>query len=132
METGTFPKIHRKKSTKIIWVRIREMRIIKRIFDPQLRESIHLFPLLTVNFIGTLGFSIVLPFMVFLINKMGWQFFYLWASKFDVSNIANSLYIDFRSFHGFNILDYIRFQNFHSIHFRLSTIKLILIYKSLL
>ena len=44
---------------------------LKRIFDSRLRESIHLFPLLTVNFIGTLGFSIVLPFMVFLVNKMG-------------------------------------------------------------
>src|SRR6188474_3404317 len=29
------------------------------------------FPLLLVNFIGTLGFSIVLPFLVFLVMKFG-------------------------------------------------------------
>lgn len=57
---------------------------LKRIFDPQLRESIHLFPLLIVNFIGTLGFSIVLPFMVFLINKMGGNSF--------IYGLVNSMY----------------------------------------
>jgi hypothetical protein len=30
-----------------------------------------LFPILIVNFIGTLGFSIVLPFLVFLVTKFG-------------------------------------------------------------
>src|SRR6187200_2824889 len=30
-----------------------------------------LFPLLLVNFVGTLGFSIVLPFLVFLVMKFG-------------------------------------------------------------
>src|SRR6266496_320845 len=30
-----------------------------------------LFPILLVNFIGTLGFSIVLPFLVFLVTKFG-------------------------------------------------------------
>src|SRR5574339_372032 len=30
-----------------------------------------LFPILLVNFIGTLGFSIVLPFVIFLIMKLG-------------------------------------------------------------
>lgn len=30
-----------------------------------------LFPILLVNFIGTLGFSIVLPFLVFLVNRFG-------------------------------------------------------------
>ena len=30
-----------------------------------------LFPLLLVNFIGTLGFSIVLPFLVFLVKDFG-------------------------------------------------------------
>lgn len=30
-----------------------------------------LFPVLTVNFIGTLGYSIVLPFLVFLVNDFG-------------------------------------------------------------
>ena len=33
--------------------------------------SIPLLPILTVNFIGTLGFSIVLPFLVFLVTKWG-------------------------------------------------------------
>ena len=35
--------------------------------------SIPLLPILTVNFIGTLGFSIVLPFLVFLVTKWGGQ-----------------------------------------------------------
>jgi MFS transporter, DHA1 family, tetracycline resistance protein len=30
-----------------------------------------LFPILLVNFIGTLGFSIVLPFLVFLVRDFG-------------------------------------------------------------
>src|SRR5690242_15210422 len=30
-----------------------------------------LFPLLLVNFVGTLGFSIVLPFLVFVVMKFG-------------------------------------------------------------
>src|SRR5207342_46668 len=30
-----------------------------------------LFPIMLVNFIGTLGFSIVLPFLVFLVMKFG-------------------------------------------------------------
>ena len=30
-----------------------------------------LFPILLVNFVGTLGFSIVLPFLVFLVMKLG-------------------------------------------------------------
>jgi len=30
-----------------------------------------LFPILLVNFVGTLGFSIVLPFLVFLVMKFG-------------------------------------------------------------
>ena len=57
---------------------------LKRIFDPRLRESIHLFPLLTVNFIGTVGFSIVLSFMVFLVNKTGGNSF--------IYGLANSIY----------------------------------------
>ena len=34
-------------------------------------KRISLFPILTVNFIGTLGFSIVLPFLVFLVTRFG-------------------------------------------------------------
>jgi MFS transporter, DHA1 family, tetracycline resistance protein len=30
-----------------------------------------LFPILLVNFVGTLGFSIVLPFLVFVVMKFG-------------------------------------------------------------
>jgi DHA1 family tetracycline resistance protein-like MFS transporter len=33
--------------------------------------AISLFPVLTVNFLGTLGLSIVLPFMVFLVTRLG-------------------------------------------------------------
>jgi MFS transporter, DHA1 family, tetracycline resistance protein len=61
---------------------------MKHIFDSQLRESIHLFPLLVVNFIGTLGFSIVLPFMVFLVNKLGGNSF--------IYGLANSMYPTFQ------------------------------------
>src|ERR671928_592171 len=35
------------------------------------KEQILLFPLLLINFIGTLGFSIVLPFLVFLVIDLG-------------------------------------------------------------
>ncbi|MDQ3884583.1 MAG: MFS transporter [Thermoproteota archaeon] len=35
------------------------------------KEKISLFPLLLINFIGTLGFSIVLPFLVFLVINLG-------------------------------------------------------------
>ena len=34
-------------------------------------ESVSLLPILAVNFIGTLGFSIVLPFLVFLVTRWG-------------------------------------------------------------
>ncbi|MDH3691775.1 MAG: MFS transporter, partial [Gammaproteobacteria bacterium] len=33
--------------------------------------AISLLPILSVNFVGTLGFSIVLPFLVFLVTKWG-------------------------------------------------------------
>ena len=36
---------------------------------PPVRVSIY--PILTVNFVGTLGFSIVLPFLVFLVTRLG-------------------------------------------------------------
>ncbi len=38
---------------------------------PQTEKNIPLLPLLAVNFIGTLGFSIVLPFLVFLVDRLG-------------------------------------------------------------
>jgi MFS transporter, DHA1 family, tetracycline resistance protein len=34
-------------------------------------ENVSLLPILAVNFIGMLGFSIVLPFLVFLVNRLG-------------------------------------------------------------
>src|SRR5438093_9011096 len=34
-------------------------------------SQIRLFPILLVNFIGTLGFSIVLPFLIFVVMKFG-------------------------------------------------------------
>lgn len=36
-----------------------------------LEKTTHLFPILLVNFMGTLGFSIVLPFLVFLVKDFG-------------------------------------------------------------
>jgi len=35
------------------------------------KEVTQLYPILLVNFIGTLGFSIVLPFLVFLVRNFG-------------------------------------------------------------
>ena len=35
------------------------------------KETIHLYPILLVNFISTLGFSIVLPFLIFLVRDFG-------------------------------------------------------------
>ena len=32
---------------------------------------VSVFPILAVNFVGTLGFSIVLPFLVYLVTKLG-------------------------------------------------------------
>ncbi len=34
-------------------------------------EPISIYPILAVNFVGTLGFSIVLPFLVFLVTRLG-------------------------------------------------------------
>ena len=34
-------------------------------------NNISLIPILLVNFIGTLGFSVVLPFLVFLVTRFG-------------------------------------------------------------
>ena len=38
---------------------------------PQKEKKISLTPVLMVNFIGAMGFSIVLPFLVFLVARMG-------------------------------------------------------------
>ncbi|MDQ3836889.1 MAG: hypothetical protein M3270_08150, partial [Thermoproteota archaeon] len=35
------------------------------------KEKNSLFPLLLITFVGTLGFSIVLPFLVFLVTDLG-------------------------------------------------------------
>jgi MFS family permease len=56
--------------------------------DPPISESISLLPLLTVNFIGVLGFSIVLPFLVFLVNRLGGNAF--------VYGLASSMYPAFQ------------------------------------
>lgn len=56
--------------------------------DPPISESISLLPLLTVNFIGTLGFSIVLPFLVFLVNRLGGNAF--------IYGLASSMYPAFQ------------------------------------
>lgn len=53
-----------------------------------IRENISLLPLLTVNFIGTLGFSIVLPFLVFLVNRLGGNAF--------IYGLASSMYPAFQ------------------------------------
>jgi MFS family permease len=40
-------------------------------YKNQSAETISIYPILTVNFVGTLGFSIVLPFLVFLVTRYG-------------------------------------------------------------
>ena len=39
--------------------------------EPAFPEQPSILPILSVNFVGTLGFSIVVPFMVFLVAKWG-------------------------------------------------------------
>jgi len=39
--------------------------------SPGIANAISIYPILSVNFIGTLGFSIVLPFLVFLVTRWG-------------------------------------------------------------
>lgn len=56
--------------------------------DPPTGERISLLPLLIVNFIGTLGFSIVLPFLVFLVNRLGGNAF--------IYGLASSMYPAFQ------------------------------------
>ncbi|HYY49679.1 MAG TPA: hypothetical protein VE643_02315 [Nitrososphaeraceae archaeon] len=38
---------------------------------PNSQSQVQLFPILLINFVGTLGFSIVLPFLVFLVKDFG-------------------------------------------------------------
>jgi MFS family permease len=38
---------------------------------PQAKQKVSIFPILTVNFAGTLGFSIVMPSLVFLVTRFG-------------------------------------------------------------
>jgi MFS transporter, DHA1 family, tetracycline resistance protein len=40
-------------------------------YVPNAQGKIQLFPILLINFVGTLGFSIVLPFLVFLVKDFG-------------------------------------------------------------
>lgn len=56
--------------------------------DPRTGENISLLPILAVNFIGTLGFSIVLPFLVFLVNRLGGNAF--------IYGLASSMYPAFQ------------------------------------
>ncbi|WP_440948910.1 MFS transporter [Methanosarcina sp. T3] len=56
--------------------------------DPPAEEKISLLPLLAVNFIGTLGLSIVLPFLVFLVNRLGGNAF--------IYGLASSMYPAFQ------------------------------------
>lgn len=66
----------------------KESRIHDNSPAPPIRETISLFPLLTVNFISTLGFSIVLPFLVFLVNRLGGNAF--------IYGLASSMYPAFQ------------------------------------
>lgn len=56
--------------------------------QPHTGEKISLLPILSVNFIGTLGFSIVLPFLVFLVNRLGGNAF--------IYGLASSMYPAFQ------------------------------------
>jgi MFS family permease len=38
---------------------------------PSRPQSVSIYPILSVNFVGTLGFSIVVPFLVFLVTRLG-------------------------------------------------------------
>lgn len=39
--------------------------------DQARRAPVSIYPILSINFVGTLGFSIVLPFLVFLVTRLG-------------------------------------------------------------
>ena len=49
----------------------KESRSQKNNPSPHTGKNVPLLPILAVNFIGTLRFSIVLPFLVFLVNRLG-------------------------------------------------------------
>lgn len=44
---------------------------MSKIIKDQSKNKVPLYPILTVNFVGTLGFGIVLPFLVFLVTRYG-------------------------------------------------------------
>jgi MFS family permease len=44
---------------------------MKKLDTHQPSNSVSIYPILTVNFVGTLGFGIVLPFLVFLVTRYG-------------------------------------------------------------
>jgi len=66
----------------------KESKIQKNNPGPHTGENISLLPILAVNFIGTLGFSIVLPFLVFLVNRLGGNAF--------IYGLASSMYPAFQ------------------------------------
>ena len=49
------------------------MKVEKNIDSKPLKnvKQVSLYPILAVNFVGTLGFSVVLPFLIFLVTKFG-------------------------------------------------------------
>lgn len=66
----------------------KESKSPKNHSGPYTGEKISLLPILAVNFIGTLGFSIVLPFLVFLVNRLGGDAF--------IYGLASSMYPAFQ------------------------------------
>jgi hypothetical protein len=58
------------------------------------QNKIQLFPILLINFIGTLGFSIVLPFLVFPVKDFGGNAIVFW---YIICNISY-----FSAYWGFN------------------------------
>ena len=56
--------------------------------DTPKEKKIPLFPLLVVNFKGTIGFSIVFPFLVFLVNRLG--------GNASIYGLASSMYLAFQ------------------------------------
>ena len=66
----------------------KESKIQKNSPGSHIGENVSLLPILAVNFIGTLGFSIVLPFLVFLVNRLGGNAF--------IYGLASSMYPAFQ------------------------------------
>jgi DHA1 family tetracycline resistance protein-like MFS transporter len=66
----------------------KESKIQKNSPGSHIGENVSLLPILAVNFISTLGFSIVLPFLVFLVNRLGGNAF--------IYGLASSMYPAFQ------------------------------------